>query len=601
MSATITPVAATSNVQALQPVQGIAVVAAKLSDGMAQNVLLQPGAIMQAQVADVGIGGQVKIALAGVVIDALSEVPLTVGASLRLSVSQANDGVVRLSIVPTDGTRAQGAGGAAALVVTNNPNVRGAGATAIDMSSSSSANLKPTLASSSSAIAQSSTPSLETSQRSAVTQALMQAMQNAAPRQQSLAPLFANVSALAQSGVLPASVQQAAIALLAMRTKLDDGLSAQHIKQAVVKSGIFLESNLATQGMGLSQGGQQAMPDLKAALLVMRETLALWHEGVETQSAPSTQAGLSDAAALEVPPNLLSSNSHVGAEKQGARMSSPSLVPDDALIANETGEAAMSSLTAHAPPKAESLSRMLELTARKQAAVSADGLQALLLDPAEGTPSLVFESGQAKEAVSRLALARADDNRADAPPPMRAGITSAQAVVMPTLSGDDAPLAIARQLLDETDGALARQTLLQAASLPDANDQSARIDAGPRWQFEIPFVTQQGTAMAHFEVSRDAPEQQVDATKPVWRVRFSVAMEPAGPVHVSVVYNGERTHVRMWAERDETATRLRDQSSALAQALRNAELDPGEIVVGEGAPPRPRSNKPSGVFLDRAT
>src|SRR5690606_33569081 len=105
------------NVQALQPVQGIAVVAAKLSDGMAQNVLLQPGAIMQAQVADVGIGGQVKIALAGVVIDALSEVPLTVGASLRLSVSQANDGVVRLSIVPTDGTRAQGAGGAAALVV----------------------------------------------------------------------------------------------------------------------------------------------------------------------------------------------------------------------------------------------------------------------------------------------------------------------------------------------------------------------------------------------------------------------------------------------------------------------------------------------------
>ncbi len=63
-----------------------------------------------------------------------------------------------------------------------------------------------------------------------------------------------------------------------------------------------------------------------------------------------------------------------------------------------------------------------------------------------------------------------------------------------------------RQLLSDNDGAIARQTLLQVASLPHQVDSSAgKLDPTvPRWNFEIPFATAQGTtAMAQFEISRD--------------------------------------------------------------------------------------------------
>ena len=157
------------------------------------------------------------------------------------------------------------------------------------------------------------------------------------------------------------------------------------------------------------------------------------------------------------------------------------------------------------------------------------------------------------------------------------------------------------QLLADTDGALARQTLLQVASLPGQPDMAAnRLDqALPRWNFEIPFVTPQGTAMAQFEISRDGGGNEVEGAKRVWRARFSLDVEPAGPVHALVALNGDRTSVRMWAERPATAAQLRAGAAQLSQALSRAELMPGDIVIRDGAPMQTASAR-AGHFLDRA-
>src|SRR6202000_1026745 len=108
----------------------------------------------------------------------------------------------------------------------------------------------------------------------------------------------------------------------------------------------------------------------------------------------------------------------------------------------------------------------------------------------------------------------------------------------------------------------------------------ARLDtAAPRWSFEIPFATPQGTAVSQFEISRDGGGAEVAAAKRVWRARFWIDVEPAGPVHALVSLSGERTSVRMWAERPATAAQLRAGVSQLSQALTRAELQPGDIVV----------------------
>jgi hypothetical protein len=161
-----------------------------------------------------------------------------------------------------------------------------------------------------------------------------------------------------------------------------------------------------------------------------------------------------------------------------------------------------------------------------------------------------------------------------------------------------------RQLLEQTDAALARQTLLQVASLPDRPELGGTSQNNqtnqPRWSFEIPFATPQGTAMAQFEISRDGGNE-VEAAAPtrVWRARFTLDVETTGPVHALVSLIGDQTAVRMWAERPETAAQLRANTDALSQALRQAELEPGDILVGEGSPPQPKVR--AGRFLDRAT
>jgi flagellar hook-length control protein FliK len=63
--------------------------------------------------------------------------------------------------------------------------------------------------------------------------------------------------------------------------------------------------------------------------------------------------------------------------------------------------------------------------------------------------------------------------------------------------------------------------------------------------------------------------------------------------------NGERTSVRIWAERSSTALQLRAKASELSQALTRADLQVGDIVVRDGAPVQ-QAAAPAGHFLDRA-
>src|SRR5207237_8108733 len=106
------------------------------------------------------------------------------------------------------------------------------------------------------------------------------------------------------------------------------------------------------------------------------------------------------------------------------------------------------------------------------------------------------------------------------------------------------------------------------ASLPDLVDMPS-VRAYPvtaRWNFEIPFATPQGTAMAQFEISREGGGSEVEAATRVWRARFSLDIEPAGPIHALISSSNERPPVRMWAERLATAAKMRAGAAQLTAA-----------------------------------
>ncbi len=189
------------------------------------------------------------------------------------------------------------------------------------------------------------------------------------------------------------------------------------------------------------------------------------------------------------------------------------------------------------------------------------------------------------------------------PPPYRGAPAQGQPPALATIAPEATARDIGAALFLTTDGALARQTLLQAASLPDVASVSSlpRETGGAHWTLEIPLPTPQGTAIAQFEISRDGHRSAPAERKaPVWRASFALDYEPIGPVHAQVSVTGTQAAVRLWAERPATAAALREQMGELADALREAALDTSELLVREGSPPRP-ARPSAGQFLDRAT
>jgi hypothetical protein len=301
---------------------------------------------------------------------------------------------------------------------------------------------------------------------------------------------------------------------------------------------------------------------------------------------------------------------------------SPTLVPQPAPAGIATPQVPLPAATVSVPttpPNLNALSAPISpaSTATDPAALAAATSAALTLlqEQVQAGPltggnlsRLIFNNGAMLSLLPAVAGARtahvddADSARANGPPPpIRGALPTAQPIVSSTLLSNSPAETAMHHLAANLDGAIARQTLLQVASLPDRVDAAgARPDtSGPRWNFEIPFMTPGGTTIAQFEISRDGGGTETEAASQVWRARFSLNVEPAGPVHAMISFSGERTSVRMWAERPVTAAQLRAGAGELSQALSRADLVPGDIVIRDGTPPQTAPAK-AGHFLDRA-
>jgi hypothetical protein len=519
------------------------VLPAQEAAAVAPDLVLQPGTVVDATVLKVLAADLVRIAIASLSIDVATEIPLQQGQNLQLAVMQTKGGI-RLALVGQGGDAA----GSLADAVTLSP----------DALADAAVN-RPAIVSPKSVL----TP-LERAAVSAAAQA-------AVTEQDSLAPLFANLGAAVSASNLPPKLQAAIAQVLAQQTSLDQNLDGADIKSAFQKSGIFLEASLSAGAVSPS-----GVPDLKAALIVLRQTL---------------QSALGSNATATTPVNTPAAP---------PQASAPSLAPSS----SPNPDVQEILLPQARLPVAENLALAGQTAARNPLAAALDA------GPSAGaTLNLLQEALQELGNPVRVAATPKDLRGADAtfhtntpPPPIRGALPAAQPIAQPTIA-PHAPLeATAHHLLDDTDAAIARQTLLQVASLPDRIDTSApKADMNvPRWNFEIPFATPQGTAMAQFEISRDGGSESVEAVKRIWRARFSLDVEPAGPVHALISLQGDKTSVRIWAERFATAEQLRAGASELSQALSRAELQPGDIVIRDGAPPQAAPAARAGHFLDRA-
>jgi hypothetical protein len=540
-----------------------AAAAAAGAGGTAAGAAPQAASVINATVQQVLGENLVQVAIGNLLLDLASDMPLQVGQTVQLAVAHTDQGV-RLAIV--------GLGAGAA-----DPSTR---ATVVDLA----VPLTPTIAPANDPLSP-----LERIAVSVATEA-------AATQQGSQAQLFADLNVVANAPGLPPALGAAIAQVLAQQTPLDTTLTGADVQTAFQHSGLLLEASLATGTVASGGNG----PDLKAALIVLRQTLASVLQTTDGGTTAPTAPAMTSPYAATAAPYATTAAQAGKTAAQPTQMQAPPLVPEADVAGMPQPGQGRSPLVDGAPlnnPTANALADMLapskSLTTGAVLTLLQEAQQQIPRAAGFALPARVLtQDGRGEDVVIRTNTP---------PPPFRGGQPTAQAIAS-SLLAPNAPLsAIAHRLLDDTDAALSRQTLLQVASLPDRTDTSGgRIDPSlPRWHFEIPFATPQGTAMAQFEISRDGGGNAPDAAKRVWRARFSLDVEPAGPVHAMITLIGDRTSVRMWAERPATAAQLRADLGDLSQALDRAELSAGDLIVQDGKPPSAAPPR-AGHFVDRA-
>lgn len=459
----------------------------------------------------------------------------------------------------------------------------------------------------------------------------------AAARQAGLAPLMADMAQAAAEPDTPRQVKAAIAQVMALGTRLDGQISGPEIRQALQRSGLFLEARLATaapdspaqrQQTGTLTAPPKVVPtpapnsDMKAALLVFREVVKTWADGLPPRAA---QAGATTSnPAASNPPSISTPNPPSGAamaagptaqlpEHSAPRVlvsapafptslaSSPSVSDPDAPVpaSAQFPDAQPPQVrppggwpNVNAPPQVVRPSFAPQLPPLPAfGAITAEDLPPSLPARMASTAATVY--GEPKVASGPPS---------QTPPPYAGAPTHAQAAAQPGLPAGAGPHAVAQRLLAETGAALARTELLQIASLPEPPVVGRPVeDHGQRWVFDMPFMTPQGPAAAQFEISRDGGGSGGEGDRALgrtWRARFSLDVEPMGPVHAQVALTGDRARVLLWAERPIAMARLRAGEERLGGALRDVALEP-EIAFHAGQPRAPAAAP--GQFLDQAT
>lgn len=169
-----------------------------------------------------------------------------------------------------------------------------------------------------------------------------------------------------------------------------------------------------------------------------------------------------------------------------------------------------------------------------------------------------------------------------APPPQRGGTPVGQSATAPSLpKGAEAALT-AKLLAAGSEATLARQSLMQLASLPDEQHPHQT-----RWVVDMPLMTPQGASVAQMVVERDNSHVSAEQPQPVWRVGLAMDIEPLGPVRANLALRGGHAWVTIAADRPESLALLQQCAGWLNEALMSSSLE-ADIAFQSGTAAKPR-------------
>jgi hypothetical protein len=394
-----------------------------------------------------------------------------------------------------------------------------------------------------------------------------QALREALPRQAPLPPLLANLTLIAREpGRFPQGVVDAANAALATLPDARVLADPDGLAERVERSGLWLEAALSRSGTSSAPMPAAALAgDWKAALLRLAAALRdLSAQGARAQpGAPAPDAAVADDARGATP--LPNASPGQGAQPAPAR-TSPVVVDGTPLPRAAEG----------AP------SQRADALTPAQAAVrtAAPPVGASVAEESAQAPAPAPQGAADGRAAPRVAVGAY--GAPDAAPLLRAMPPQPQPRAEASLAqlalAADEPAALARHVLHQVEGALARVELGQLASLRSEGTNA------PFWLLELPVRAPDGeTDVLQLRIERDGGGTDAQGL-PVWAVSLTFDFGALGPVHARVAVRGEQVSTLFSAEREATVARLRGELGSLESAFAQRGLTVGALGCRAGAP-----------------
>jgi hypothetical protein len=141
---------------------------------------------------------------------------------------------------------------------------------------------------------------------------------------------------------------------------------------------------------------------------------------------------------------------------------------------------------------------------------------------------------------------------------------------------DDGPTTSNPALLAKTEGAIARITLDQLASLPH-NEESQNS-----WQISLPFTNGQHTESLNLKIKRE-PSRNPAQQQAGWSVVLELNPPGMAPLHCKVSLHADKVDTYFWSDSEPNLQQVQEHLGLLAQRYAEAGLTTGHLNVVDAA------------------
>ncbi|HSJ47354.1 MAG TPA: flagellar hook-length control protein FliK [Gammaproteobacteria bacterium] len=405
------------------------------------------------------------------------------------------------------------------------------------------------------------------------------------PKQGSLAPLLNNLAQLGnvRPTVLPPLVQELSRSLLRQLPDTRSVSTAPGLRQAVSRSGLFLEARLLT---ARDSGRVNLNADLKGNLMRLVQLVRNWPgvSGDSSRGAPGATRGPASGMAppLPLPPSASSPPPGQVTTPLPPLATPPLPTPATAppLPPGTSIQPAPGSPSGQAPAAGQALGG----TDSAAPATLARGLRAATPLPAGAAPSSgppANPTAVPASALARVLLTSGQPVPLPPPPPLRGQPPHPQTRGAASLQAQQPAPLLRAELLQQAEASVARLQLSQLASLPQSRD------TGLEWLLDLPVRRGEETDVWSLGIRRDEPQGSRDQERqgPLWTVQLAFDLPGLGPMQARVSLRGQQVSTWFWATREDTMPLLQDHLQELRRELEASGLQVAQLHCLRGSMP----------------